>query len=607
MGPCIKGRGWLMQIAQRWLAQKANWSVLLFLVGGLLFRGFIAFWLYPSFDEAYYYLYSLHLDWSYFDHPVFVALTTGLGPWLTGEVSQFTIRIGTLTCYTGSLVLLYLTSFRLFSTKAASLTLAIATIIPIFQVDFGVLSLPDSPLMFFWSASLYCAADEFFRQPWIQDSAGGKLSQGQKPSWSEDKSRSSNLYLPSYRLAILGTLVGLACLSKYHGFVLGLGLLGFCLTSPRHRSALRSPWAWLGMGLFVVTIFPILFWNLQHDWVSFRFQSGRAVPKGGYNLLSVGAVCLAEIAYLFPTIGLPLWWVSLRPVLARITQGNACESSGDFLERAQRNACGSSLTALSRVQFFPRKSLPSGGDLESKQLLILWVSLPLILGFTLVGGYRQILPAWPMPGFWGTTLLLGQQAVIWQQQSRRWVRRWLRGSGIAIGSILLIALLHLTTGILQKPSHYALLGGFLSPQEDPSTELIDIQQLRRGFAESPVLSAALEKSSFVFTNRYYIGGPIAMALRPLAHIPMTCFDIGKDLRGFAFWSRADQWLGEDALYITTTPFNLRKDLMASYRTYFSSLREIGTVPIQRGGVVVNVIYVYRAKTLLKPYPRSYGI
>jgi len=556
-----------MQTVQNWLAQKANQSVLFWLVGGLLFRCIIAFWLYPTFDEAYYYLYSLHLDWSYFDHPIFVALTTGFGPWLTGVVSQFTIRLGALIWHTGSLVLLYLTSFKLFSAKAASMTLAIATIIPIFQVGFGVLSLPDSPLMFFWSASLYCAANEFFRQPW-----------NQLHSVSEsDESGASNLYLPSYRLAILGILVGLACLSKYHGFVLGLGLIGFCLTSPRHRSVLRSRWAWLGLGLFVITIFPILFWNMQHDWVSFRFQSARAVPKGGYNLLNVGAVCLAEIAYLFPTIGLPLWWVSLRPAVARTTQ------------------------------LFSKKSLTYGRDLEA-QLLILWLSLPLILGFTLIGGYLHILPNWSMPGFWGTTLLLGQRAVIWQQQSRRWVRRWLRGSGIVAGSILLVALLQVTTGILQKPSQHALLGGFLPPKDDPSTELIDTQQLRRGFAESPVFSAALENSSFIFTNRYYIGGPIAMALRPIAHnIPITCFDIGQDLRGFAFWSRPDQWLGKDALYVTTTPFNLRKDLMASYRSYFSSLQEIGTIPIRRGGVVINVVYVYQAKTLLKPYPRSYGM
>jgi 4-amino-4-deoxy-L-arabinose transferase-like glycosyltransferase len=549
-----------MQIAQKWLAEKTNQLVLFLLVGGLLFRSFLAFSVYPTFDEAYYYLYSIHLDWSYFDHPFLVALTTGFGPWLTGGVvSQFTIRLGAIICYTGSLLLLYLTSKKLFSAHAANLTLAIATICPIFQVTFGILSLPDSPLMFFWSASLYCAVNEFFRQSGNQESS------------------SSNLYVPSYRLAILGILVGLACDSKYHGFVLGVGLIGFCLTSPRHRCVVRSPWAWLGLCLFIMTISPIVFWNIQHDWVSFRFQSERAVPKSGYNLLSVISVLLLGIAYLFPTIGFPLWWVSLRQVAAQINQ------------------------------FFYQKSLTSRKDLDPSVLLILWVSLPIIFGFTLIGGYRQILPAWTMPGFWGTTLLLGQQAVIWQEKSRRSVRRWLLGSGIAVSCMLLIVLLQITTGIMQKPSQYALMGGFLSPKDDPSTELIDIRQLRRGFAESPILSAALHNSSFIFTNRYYLGGPIAMSLKPLADTPITCFDIGKDLRGFAFWSKPGQWLGKDALYITTAPFNLRKDLMASYESYFSSLSAIATIPIRRGGVVINVVYIYQAKTLLKPYPRSYGI
>lgn len=549
-----------MQIAQKWLAEKTNQLVLFLVVGGLLFRSFLAFWLYPTFDEAYYYLYSLHLDWSYFDHPFMVALTTGFGPVLTGVVSQFTIRMGAIICYTGSLVLLYLTSKRLFSAKAATLTLAIATISPIFQVTFGILSLPDSPLMLFWSASLYCAANEFF--PQSETKKHGKLS---------------NLYLPSYRLAILGILVGLACDSKYHGFVLGVGLIGFCLTSPRHRCVVRSPWAWLGLCLFIITISPIVFWNIQHDWVSFRFQSERAVPRSGYNLLSVISVFFLGIAYLFPTIGFPLWWVSLRLTIARINQ------------------------------LFYQKSLIYKKDLDASVLLILWVSLPIIFGFTFIGGYRQILPAWTMPGFWGTTLLLGQQAVIWQEKSRRSVRRWLLGSGIAVSSMLLIVLLQITTGIMQKPSQYAFMGGFLPPQNDPSTELIDIGQLRRGFAESPILSAALHNSSFIFTNRYYLGGPIAMSLKPLADTPITCFDIGKDLRGFAFWSKPEEWLGKDALYITTAPFNLRKDLMANYRTYFNSLNEIETIPIRRGGVVINVVYVYQAKTLLKPYPRSYGI
>ena len=47
--------------------------------------------------------------------------------------------------------------------------------------------------------------------------------------------------------------------------------------------------------------------------------------------------------------------------------------------------------------------------------------------------------------------------------------------------------------------------------------------------------------------------------------------------------------------------------MERYQAYFSSLEKIGTVPILRGGAVTEVVYVYRAKNLLKPYPRPYGI
>ena len=546
-----------MQMAQKWLAQKDNQLVVFWLIGGLLFRGMIAFWLYPGFDETYYYVYSQNLDWSYFDHPVLVALITGFGPWLTGEVSQFTIRLGTLILHTGSLLLLYLTSAKLFSKKAARLTLAIASISPIFLIAFGILTLPDSPLMFFWSASLYCATCEFFGQ-------------------SQPSEASNSLsYRPSYRLAILSILVGLSCLGKYHGFVLGLGLVIFCLISPPHRCVFRSPWSWLGLGLFVFTIFPLWFWNMQNNWESMRFQSERGVPRRSYNVLNVVAIFFVQVAYLFPTLGFPLWWVSLQPVRKAI------------------------------AKVFSKK-LPTTEEIfKQKQLLILSVSLPIIFGFTFIAGYQQVLPAWPMPGFWGITLLLGQQATSWQKRSHRWVKRWLNGSTIVIGTALLLALLHVTTGTLQKPSQYALLGGFVPPKDDPSTELIDIQQLRRGFVESPVLSTALENSRFIFTNGYYLGGSIGMALMPTFHKPITCFSL--DMRGFAFWSRPEQWLGKDALYVTISRFQQKKELTAEFRGYFSSLEEIGTVPIRRGGAVTEVFYVYQAKTLLKPYPRIYGL
>ncbi len=540
-----------MQTVRKWWFDKNSKSVILLLVGGLLFRVVIAVWLYPGFDEAYYYLYTLHPALSYFDHPLLVALTTGFGPWLTHEVSQFTIRIGALILHTGALVLLYLTAARLFSTVAATFTLAIATYIPIFLVAFGVLTLPDNGLIFFWSASLYCAAIEFF------------------PNTHNPKA--SRKYHPTYRLALLGLLVGLACLGKYHGFILAVGIIGFCLTS-RYRSALISPWALLGFGLFLVTISPIIIWNMQHDWVSLRFQSKRGVPTDEYNYLDLFTTFLSSIAYLFPTLGLPLWWVSLKAGFAQLIQAG-------------------------------KKSLKEN-EKGQKQLLIFWVSLPLIIGFTWLGGYHQILPTWSMPGFWGATLLLGKQVASWQKLYPRRVQRWLRGTAIALISLILFALLHMAAGILQKPSSYALFGGFISPQDDPSTQLFDIQQLRQGFASSPILNSALQNSSFIFTNRYYLAGQIGMALAPISKTPITTFD--QDLRGFAFWSKADQWLGKDALYITNNHFASEKKLMDQYKTYFKTIENIGSVPIERGKVVIEVIQVYQAKTLLKPYPRPYG-
>jgi hypothetical protein len=532
-----------------WLADKHNQTLIGLLLGGLLIRIVIASFLYPGFDESYYYLYTLNIDWSYFDHPPLVAFTTGIGPWLTGEVSQLTIRMGSLILYTGTLTFLYLTSAQLFSKKVATWTLAIATVIPIFQVVFGILNLPDVPLMFFWSAALYVAACEFFREP--------------------------RTYRPSYRIAIIGLLVGLAFLGKYHGAILGASLVGFCLTSARHRPALFSPWTVLGIALFLMTISPVLFWNMNHDWASFRFQSGRVLPDTVFNPSGLAVTFLVGLGYLFPTLGLPLWWVTLKATLSQV------------------------------VRIFNPKLMPVEQEVSQKQRMVLWVSLPVFLWFTLIGGFHPVLPSWPMPGFFGATLLLGEQAAIWENKFPQRVHYWLKGSAVVILSLMFFALLHVTWGIVQKPNQYALGGGLWPAKDDNSTQLIDIQQLRQGFIQSPTLRAALNDADFVFTNRYFLGGQIAMAVTPLGHKMVTCFDA--DPRGFAFWSKDTQELNKDALYITSELFEQGEDVHTKYGSYFQSIQKIGAIPIRRGGVVVQVFNVYSAKRLLRPYPRPYGL
>lgn len=511
----------------------------------------IAILLNPGFDEAYYYLYTLHPDWSYFDHPPLVAVTTAIGVWLTGQVSQLTIRIGTLILYTGSLIFLYLAALRLYTLQIAINTLAIASAIPIFQLAFGTLNIPDTPLLFFWAVSLWLAAQEFFDR---------------------------QTYRPSYRLTLICLTVGLACLGKYHGFILGLGLIGFCLFSNNYRRALRSKWFLIGIPIFILTISPVLYWNIMHDWVSFRFQSERAVPNSSYQLDRVVVNLLVEMLYLFPTFGFPLLWSVVRTTIQQARNFNWWQ--GDSIS-------GSYMA----------------GDLE-KRALILWFSLPLILGFTLISGYQQILPAWKMPGYWSATILLAERVAISRRYlSTRVPYRWFFGSLGVIVVLLSIALSHIAAGTFQTPSKSAIFG-LLPIKGDNSTQLFDIQQLRQGLSSNAKFSQALKQADFVFTNRYYLGGQIEMAIEPVFHKPLTCFD--NDLRGFAFWSKPKQWVGKNAIYLGSKTFEVDLDAKNRYPSYFQKLTKIGEVPIRRGGEIVETFSVYQAQKMLKPFPRPYG-
>jgi len=541
-----------------------KWAIAI-LLWGFLFRATSAIYLNTGFDEAYYYLYTQNLNWSYFDHPPLVALTTGLGVWLTGAVTPFTIRIGSVLLYTGTLIFSYLTSKRLFGDRAATLTLGILTTIPIFQIAFGILTLPDNALMFFWSACLYVAATEFF------------------PSNDRDDNKP---YQPTYRLALIGLLVGLAFLGKYHGVILGGGLVLFCLLSPRHRRALFSVWTLAAIALFAIAISPVLFWNAQHEFASFRFQSGRAVPSQGYNLEGLLVTFLVALGYLFPTFGFPLWWTSFR------TLGELLQSSNRKIQGIQSEAPEQENLALE--------------ILHQKRLLILCVSMPIFFGFTFMGGFIQILPSWHMPGFFGATLLLGERAALVQVKRPKFIRNWLWGSGMVILPLLLIGLLHVHFGIAQKGGDAAIAGGFWEAKDDPSTQMIDIVQLRQAFVDSPKLKEELQKADFVFSNSFFVAGQIGMAIEPLGK-KVTCFDA--DLRGFAYWSKASDFVGKNSLFITSEQFMKDErfpDPLVKYQDYFQSVEKIADIPIKRGGQAVQIFPVYRTSPMLKPYPRPYG-
>jgi 4-amino-4-deoxy-L-arabinose transferase-like glycosyltransferase len=73
-----------------------------------------------------------------------------------------------------------------------------------------------------------------------------------------------------------GAFAGLSLLSKFTVVMLIPALAAFILVPDWRRRWLVSPYPWLSVVIALVLFLPVLIWNFEHDWVSFKFQLVRA-------------------------------------------------------------------------------------------------------------------------------------------------------------------------------------------------------------------------------------------------------------------------------------------------------------------------------------------
>lgn len=109
-------------------------------------------------DEAYYWYFSRHLDWGYYDHPPMVALLVALSSWLPGLLG---IRFfATLLQPLYLLLFWHLIRPADASRRDALLYVLLCFSQPLLQL-YGFMAVPDAPLMmftvmFFWAYRRFC-------------------------------------------------------------------------------------------------------------------------------------------------------------------------------------------------------------------------------------------------------------------------------------------------------------------------------------------------------------------------------------------------------------------------------------------------------------------
>lgn len=192
-------------------------------------------------DSYYYWRWSQHLDWSYFDGPPMIAYLIRLCAFLFSD-SNLTLALINKVVLCLTCLVVYTTARQNLDKSASMISAMVCLFFPLSSTSIARGTTYDVPLFFFWALTLYFAS-----------------------AYANNPKRPIYLYAT-------GAAIGLLMLSKYTGVVLVLGLLYSAARQAPLRSVFTNKHFYLSMGLALLLFSPVVWWNYQHEWVSFLYQ-----------------------------------------------------------------------------------------------------------------------------------------------------------------------------------------------------------------------------------------------------------------------------------------------------------------------------------------------
>src|SRR5882672_2148270 len=207
-------------------------------------------------DEAYYWTWSKESVLSFLDHPPGIAWAIRFGTAIFGDTNLGVRFSGIVAMLVTQLLLADIVRRVTHDYRAV----VFALLLPEAALYYGLLMAkvaPDTAMIPFAVAMLWSLV---------------RLHESGKARW----------WLAA------GLFAGLAALSKFTVIMLLPAVLAFALVPDWRRRWLFSPYPWAAALIAAIVFAPVLIWNYQHDWASFRFQFVRAVATHALSLRTVG-------------------------------------------------------------------------------------------------------------------------------------------------------------------------------------------------------------------------------------------------------------------------------------------------------------------------------
>lgn len=236
-------------------------------------------------DEAHYWEWSRHLDWSYYSKGPLVAWIIAAGRWAFSDLSHRLLGNDELAVRLPAILLSIVTSIGMYTLaiqtlRSAALGLgavAICSTVPMMAAGSMLMTI-DAPMACAWV--------------WMLVAIHHALRFGSFVAW-----------------LVTGVLIAIGILAKYN-MVLAFPAIGMLMLTRRElRGHLLRPGPYVAAAVGLLGMVPIVLWNLQHDWVSFRHVAGQAgVGSGGKGFNPLG---IAEYLGGQLVVFGPIWFPAL--------------------------------------------------------------------------------------------------------------------------------------------------------------------------------------------------------------------------------------------------------------------------------------------------------
>ncbi|WP_446011479.1 ArnT family glycosyltransferase [Candidatus Electrothrix sp.] len=421
-------------------------------------------------DEAYYWQWSRYLALGYHDHPPMIAWAIWLATQLLGH-TEFAVRLPTVLALAFASVYLCLLARYWFSWQTA-LQVALLSQGVLLMTGSALIATPDGMLLLCWAAACYHAARAVERDTLLQ--------------W-----------------LLTGIWFGLGMLTKYTMLLFLPSLFFAIVFTTAYRQRLLSIRPWLGLVVGCMLFTPVILWNMENNWVTFRHVLFQGGGQGGgdqgpfFTLSFLPEFFGAQAALVSPLIFLC--------ILAGWVKGWA----GNQLPRAQAS-------------------------------FLIWMSLTTFLVFTLLALHVRIYGNWPAPAYLTAFVLIaalynspGQARKTGQKVSRYYL--WWFGLGLSfVASMLIMAQL-------------------LYPVLPLRAELDRAAQETRGWdtlgelVDKEVQGMPQPDETFVFGLRYQFASELAFYMQEQPHT--VSINRWSRPNVYDFWFQDEMLLGQDAVGI----------------------------------------------------------